>query len=424
MLRTLALALLGLPTLAHADPQTIERELADLALPPTTDHGWHVAAFAQLASGSTTGVAESTLGAGGEVRYAADRCDYLRVGGQARLGWHGGAHTSAEQWASVCLPISVMELGHHLEWDVRPSLLAPLAMRAGTNRRETIAFHWQPLRMSLAGLLDATARGEAAKEHLPEPPPMTDAERAAIPHGDAIVFDVRVEDEILFGPMQPLATRIRAEAIPFGYLRHHVAPWGEARDFSVAIGQGGGEFVDRGAAIRLWGLRLENLQLGPVYATGGIGIASAGAGDFVMTDTGLERALNVTTPRAELGLEVGDARAHGHVRATHDTSVVADGYLTIDSRIATGLVIPLGDTRLALDGALALTDVRVPGASAIKAATGGGSLAIAHHLSGSFDASLQLDVARSFYAANVARLDFTPRWGVDAFAGVQARIGR
>ncbi len=426
MHRLVVVVLANLPAVAFADPEaTLEQEARALVLPAEAAHGFHAAAFAQLASGTTDRAAESTLGAGGELRYTGDLCDYVRVGGQGRLSHRDGAHASAEQWASACLPIfgiSVMDVGHHLEWDVRPSLLAPLQLRAGTNRHETVTYRWQLLRAPLANVLDGAVRGEAAKEDLAPPPPMTAEEKAALPQGDAVVFDVRVEHEALWGAGRMLVVRDRAEAVPFGYIRRHAAAWGEARDFSVEIGSGGGDFVERGATIHVWFLRLENLELGPLYATGGLGIASADAGAFLPPDAhGIaRRQVDVTRPRAELALETGGTKIHGHVRATHDAAVMPDGYVTVDARITAGLAVPMRDLVLRLDGAIARTDVLVPEVRAIRAVTGGGSLALARHLTGNLDATLQLDVARSFYATDT----FAPRWGVDAFAAVQAKVGR
>ena len=104
-----------------------------------------------------------------------------------------------------------MEFGHHLEWDVRPSLLSPLFLRAGENRRETFTFHWTPLHGNFGQLLDHT-----------DP---------TLPQGELVIFDVRTDWTWLWSAEHPLAMEQTAEATPFGYVRRQVAPWGEARDY-------------------------------------------------------------------------------------------------------------------------------------------------------------------------------------------------
>jgi hypothetical protein len=299
----------------------------------------------------------------------------------------------------------VLEIGHHLEWDVRPSLLAPLGLRAGDNRRETAFFHWQPLRVPLRSFAG--------------PAPET-----AWPSGDLIVFEVRPEITVLWSRHGSLAAQEAVEAMPFRYLRAHTAPWGERRDFAVDVFHATGEFIDDGAAIHAWLLRLDNLEVGPTLLTAGAGIASASAGPIV---SDVKREVDVTTARLVLGLETGAPGIHGWLRATRDTALAVDGYATIDSRLATGLRLELAHLHLGVDGSLADTRVYVPGAMRASGITGGGSLSVARGLANHLDATLQLDVARSFYAPAIdpsAMQLAAPRWGVQAFASLQASVGR
>jgi hypothetical protein len=431
-MRLLAIVML-IPTVALAGPETVERELRELALPEAPGEGGHVAVFAQLVAGSAVGdgqrALEGTAAVGADLRHTGTRCDHVRAGGQARIA--ADARVTFEQWASACLPIFIMELGHHLEWDVRPALLAPLAMRAGVNRRETVRFRWQPLRARLGPLLAAIEAGEAKEQGIVLANPI-DPDDPRIPSGDGIVFDTTIQLELLWTPGGELATRIVPDVLGFGYERAHRAPWGDQRNFAVDLFRGGGVFVDNydgerassvGSLVRVDFVKIENLALGPLFASGGIGIASGAAGEYVDAAS-YEREVDITRARALLALETGGSSIHGHVRATHDLDVAADGYVTVDARVATGLGAVARRTRLDLSGAIARTEIHVPGAMPIARGTGGGSLAIAYALAPLLDATLRLDVARSFYAANVTQLDFVPRWGAYAFAGLQARARR
>jgi hypothetical protein len=420
MIRAVVLATL-VPTVALAEPETVERELRDLAIPDAHDRGFHAAAFAQASGGTTTEESEGAVALGGELRYAGARCDYIRAGGQARLTYRDGARASAEQWASACIPIFIMEFGHHLEWDVRPALLAPLGLRPGANRRETATFRWQPLRARLGHLLAAIQAGEAQKQGVKVTDPI-DPDDPRIPGGDAIVFDTSTEWEFLWSPGGEVVLRTAIDVLAFGYVRPQRAPSGESRDFTVDVFRAGGMFVDDiGASLHVWATKLENIRIGPVFASGGIGFTTAGVGPYVAEYT---QEIELAEPLAMVALETGNATVQTHVRATHDITLAPDGFATVDSRLTSGVTFMRSKTRLELAGTLARTGVHVPGSRAVRRITGGGSLSLAHALTPHLDATLQLDVGRSFYAANVSQLDFIPRFGVTAFAALQAHLGR
>lgn len=412
-------------TVASAEPLTLEAARRDLALDDVHARGFHMQGFAQLA-GAAADKAEADAALGGELRVVGPRCDYVRAGGQARVGWNRGAQASAEQWASVCLPlfVTVMEFGHHLEWDVRPSLLAPLRLRAGTNRRETASFHWQPLRMNahrfMGGLVDPSAPPVARPKYLPNLAPP--------PPGDIVIFEVWTDWEFLWSATTPLSTRQTVDSTPVRYVRDHEAAWGERRDFAVDVFQAGGEFSqpegvdEKGAAnVRLWLAKIENLKLGPVYASAGFGGAAPSAGDYVAQ---YEREIDLIVPRALLSVETGGSEMHGYLRATHDASVVADGFVTVDSRLASGVGFVGEHSKVSVEGTLARTKLYVPRAMTSTAATGGVSLSAARSLSKHLQATLMVDVARSFYAPSVTAADFAPRWGMQVFGALQATAGR
>jgi hypothetical protein len=328
---------------------------------------------------------------GGEVSYAGPRCDYLRAGGQLRLGVNDTARVSAEQWASVCVPVITMEFGHHLEWDVRPSLLAPLGQRAGLNRRETLRFHWQPLRGPLPRVLAAVERAEAAKQGLPQPRARTAAEEARLPQGELIIFDIDVQHTILWdaSTMAPATWLERVEAVPFRYAHDR---------FTLDIGAGGGEFNDAGSLVHAWAVKLEDLGVGPIEVTAGIGIASGSAGPFVEQYT---REVDVTSPRAVVGLALPGERVAASLRATRDVALAPDGYVTLDSRLAAALAVTSATTRVTLDATLGRTEVHVPGMPAALARPPAAARWPSRTGCRRASPPARFELARSFYAADV-----------------------
>ncbi len=394
---------------AHAD-DTMESGPRDLGLArryALTHGGLTWQGFAQLSGGATTETSEGGVAAGAELRVITPDCDVVRLGGQGRITSPDGGHASAENWASACFHLAPMtfELGHHLEWDVRPALLAPLGLRRGDNRRETVSFRWQPMRAPLAWLA----------------PP---ADRVNMPTGALVVFEVNVQLTLLWSAHGGLATHGTTEAMPFRYVRAHTTPWDERRDCAVDVGRASAEFTDDASAIRIWLARLENVALGPLLITGGAGIASASAGTF--NPAAMQREIAITTPRLELGLETGGRRVHGYLRGTRDTAITPDGEALLDARLAAGVKLDLTQLRLGLDATAGHTTVYVPGTPAVRGATGGGALTLAHRLVPHLDATLQLAIARSFYAAPIAPMTSAvtdARWGVQAFAALQATVG-
>ena len=399
-------------SVARAEPGTVEAAAREISVfEPVRPGELHGRVYAQL--GAVDDEAAAALGA--EASYQGSRCDYARAGGQVRLGVNDDARLTAEQWASVCIPVITMEFGHHLEWDVRPSLLAPLGLRPGRNRRETLRFHWQPLRGPLPKVLAAIERGEAAKQGLPPPPERTPAQEARLPQGELVIFEVDVAHTILWDASSaaPAVHLEQVEAYPFRYVNDR---------FTVDVFQGGGEFHDGGATVHAWLLKLERLGLGPLELTGGLGIASAGAGELV---DDVSREVDVTEPRLVAGVAYRRGGLAAELRAARDVALVPDGYVTVESRVDASLAWEGVATRLALSATRARTDVHVPGAPVVAGAlTGGGALALARRLSPHLSASARVEVARSFYAADVLALERAPRWGATAFAVLEAALSR
>ncbi|HSK01171.1 MAG TPA: hypothetical protein VK932_08015 [Kofleriaceae bacterium] len=373
--------------------------------------GW--AAFAQLAGEGTADLAtrerrgEGAAAVGAELRVGSPRCDVVRIGGQARLAWAGSARPSAEQWASGCLvfDIATVELGHHLEWDVRPSLLAPVQLRAGLNRRETVRLQVEPFRLSLAAMT---------------PPEL----REGVPAGSLVLFALDTHLTVLWSEDTPLVWRQQVEATGIRYESPQLAPWGERRDFGVDIVAGGGEFTDEGSSMHAWVVRIENVALGPVYASGGIGVASAAVGPFIDPIT---RQVELTTPRVLASLETGGDLVHGSLRVRNDVGLTADGFAVVDSRVSGGLALEASSTRFALDGFAGTAELHAPDRAPVRGATGGASLAIARGVGAHLEATLQLEAARSFYALPPDEMTGAlgpPRWGVSAMAALQATAGR
>jgi hypothetical protein len=416
MRRIVAIAgLLVTTATARADVETREGQQRELGLPSrfeVTTGGFTWQAFAQLAGGGAgrrdaATQAEATAAIGAELRVVDEACDLVRLGGQARLAWTGSANPSAEQWAHGCLAFdeTMFEVGHHLEWDVRPALLAPLRLRAGANRRETATFHWEPVRVPLTYFY-----------------PIAEQDRA--PAGHLVIFDVRVAWAFEWTSGGDVVDRPIAEAVPFRYARERTTAWGERRDYTVDVGVGGAETREDAMTVGIWLVRLQHHDFGPVLASAGLGVASASDGALVSE---FEREVEITTPRVLVGFEGGNRRAHGHLRFTHDVGLAADGFTTVESRLASALRVDIARTRLGLDAALGRTTAHIPGVMPTVGWTGGGSLSLAHGLGPHLDAALQVDVARSFYAPDVELATSTapvPRWGVQALATLQARIGR
>jgi hypothetical protein len=410
MLRALV-PLLALTATVSAEPHTLEGRQREVAL-GDRKNVVNAHAFAELGGGQIDQQAAADVAAGAEVFAAGRTCDFFRAGGQGRLRYDDGWHASAEQWASVCAPLhaTVIELGHELEWDVRPSLLAPLGLRPGLNRRETLRVRWAPVRLAVSDLQqDPTVR------HVPPGGAVQGA-----PNGELVVFDVNTEMSWLWSSPGNVALHALPDATPFGYRRDQDAPWGEARDFEVRVFRAGGEFAENAASVGLWIAQLDNLKLGPLFIDVGIGFASAGAGAFV-TDT--KRQVEVTVPRASVAIETGGTSARVYANATSDVTLAPDGYVVIDHRVTSGGTLDLGATRIALDGTIARDDVRMPPAQRMRATVGGGSLSLVRALGPHLRASLQVEVARSFYAQTsetAPMQDFAPRWGTRALAVLQA----
>jgi hypothetical protein len=390
-----------------------QRELGLGSRPRVSLGGLGWAAFAQLVGEGAADLptrerrGEGAAAVGAELRVVSPRCDLVRIGGQARLAWSGNARPSAEQWANGCLVFDIFtaELGHHLEWDVRPSLLAPVQLRAGLNRRETVRLHVEPFRLSLAAMT---------------PPEL----RAGAPAGSLVLFELDTHLTVLWSEDAPLVWRQQVEATGIRYERAQLAPWGERRDFGVDIVAGGGEFTDEGSSLRAWVVRIENVALGPVYASGGIGFASAAVGPFIDPIT---RQVELTTPRVLASLETGGDLVHGSLRVRNDVGITADGFAVVDSRVSGSLALEASRTRIALDGFAGTAKLHAPERAPVRGATGGASLAIARGVGAHLEATLQLEAARSFYALPpdaMAGALGPPRWGVSAVAALQATAGR
>jgi hypothetical protein len=262
----------------------------------------------------------------------------------------------------------------------------------------------------------------------PRPRPRYVEPLAPPPAGDIVIFEVWTDWMFLWSATTPLSMRQTVETAPFRYIREHEAAWQESRDFTVDVFHVGGEFTEPaggnaagGSGIHLWLTRIENLKLGPVYASAGFGGSATSAGEFV---TPVEREISMVTPRGMLAVETGTDVVHGQLRATHEASSVPDGYATIDSRITAAIGWVAARSKLLVEGAVARTSLHVPGAMTTRAATGGVSLSAAHRLSKHLQATVLVDVARSFYAPAVTTLDFAPRWGAQFLGAIQATVGR
>jgi hypothetical protein len=163
-----ALLLAAIPGTAAADTLAVTREAAlheDVpaqvdVVPAALRLSWRMDA---ALSSVTATVDEDTATAGvagveAELALSHGPDDLIVVGGQLGAGVGDTAPMSAQQWAQLALFRGDIDytIGHHLEWDVRPTLLAPPRMRADLNRRETVtvSFHALSARTNPRGPLD------------------------------------------------------------------------------------------------------------------------------------------------------------------------------------------------------------------------------------------------------------------------------
>jgi hypothetical protein len=344
---------------------------------------------------------------GAELHVSRRACDPIRLGGQARLGWSGQAHASADQWISVCAPLpeTTFEFGNELQWDVRPTLLAPIWLRPGLNRSETFRVHWQPVHFDMRKFSDA---------------PITDPNEA--PKAEATIFEIHSAMTWLWSSGGPLSMVSSADAMMLTYRRFHSTEWGERRDYTVAGAGGGGVFNDNGALVRVNLLDIENLEVGhDVYLDTHLGFSGGGAGPFVDQ---YRRDVDLTRPSLALGAEWAAPHARAHVRATSDLTLVPDGFITYDHKLSSGLGLDVGNTTVWAEAVGGLSEAHVPMMPVRRAVVGGGSISFVRALSPHVQASAQVELARGFYGVDEAMQDFTPRWALRTFAGVQAVVGR
>jgi hypothetical protein len=402
---------------AHAQSDTVEGTHRALALEASYDDDstlrlrWSM--FGQLSGIGETDVDGDRLvgsaAVGAELRLHAPECDLVRLGGLARGSVdRGGTTRSAEQWASFCIHLgppemaTTMEVGHRLEWDVVPSLSAPLYLRAGPNRRETITIDATWVRIDPSSL--------SSEIHA---------------RGDFTFFPVNARTSFVWGADRPLSFDAEATAYLFRWRLARTAPWGEERDLVVDLFGGGGQFGDEAAAVQAWFLRLCNVRFGRVFASAGIGIGGGAAGAFVSE---LEREIDITRPEAFVAVETGAAHVSASLRGAHGVRIVPDGYLVEDSRVDGGIALHAGGVSAALDGFLARSTLYVPGAAPVSAATGGGSLTVTKPLARGAELALYVDGGRSFYAdpregRSFDELVASPRWAGRVLAVLSATIG-
>ena len=146
---------------AAAEPLAVTREgaIRDDAeaqvelVPAALRLSWRVDAalssFTAAVDGEST--AAGIAAASGEAALSHGEDDLVVIGGQIGAGAGETAPLAAQQWAELALMRGDIDytIGHHLEWDVRPTLLAPPRLRADLNRRETIRVSFHALSMQL-----------------------------------------------------------------------------------------------------------------------------------------------------------------------------------------------------------------------------------------------------------------------------------
>jgi hypothetical protein len=247
------------------------------------------------------------------------------------------------------------------------------------------------------------------------------------PKGVIGLLELWVDWSLLWTANTPLASRPGLDISMVRYTRRQEAPWGEARDYSAEIFRGGGEFteginVEGGAgSVHFAIAQVENAMVHGMYVSASAGFAAASAGKL---DTDNKREVEVVMPRVSLKVERGERHVHAHLQTSLDAVATPDGYVTKEWRTTAGAGIRFDATNASVAAALARTWVYLPGTPRTVAHTGGLSLSVSRELSEHLQATALVDAGRTFYAPDAMQLDFSPRWAVQAFATLQATVGR
>jgi hypothetical protein len=353
--------------------------------------------------------AAGTAGIEGEVALSHGEDDLIVVGGQVAAGAGDTAPLTAQQWAKLALFRGDIDytIGHRLEWDVRPTLLAPPRLRADLNRRETIEVAFHALSMVVN-----------------DPGPLA---LVAVPpeHVRFGWMDSRVTLDWTAGdPAGPGSASVASSMGMIGYARER-EDGGEPLE--VWVFHAGAEMQmpeDADAAsvmqmhfdlLRVAGARVGDFRIG--------GRAGFAAHSLLRSDPAGEVVESTDAMTLEPGLSI--ARDVGDVTwklaAERSHWIHWSGDAIIDDRATLSMTTPWGrfraraelfgarSHRLALGGALA------------AASTGGLSTLVETDLGRHAIFRVRSDVGRGFYAAGATLED--PRWAAETLATLSLGAG-
>lgn len=394
---------------------------------------WHI--YAQLESGhdSIQGTDRALFGGlqlGGEVTFDSRYCQLLSIGGHGRAGLQlNGGILAAEQWASACLAVEglmAFSFGHHLEWQVTPSLASPLVAPAGRYSRETL-------------ILDVTVLDYPID--LPQ-----SRERLSLAHSIwRASFDPTTVGDPIVAPMpgQPLESvgRDFQFSIDVDLVRYTRDNWAEGANPDDAWSIGGlgpmlqfGNLTIGGGILRdaaVFNLRVVDIDNLPLFDSG-VRLSSGfnwGSTSVYAWDDGREPFTRIRAMTGHLQL-FGDVehmfgrgagwRAQlGYERRTWPTfdynAVLEDRVSMSTSRRRNGQSFSASGF-LAYSSLIDADTLTLDGAE--RFVTGGGRIDIVQPIFGQFAITTGVEVARSFYSQLSGQTAPLPGWGMRAFVAL------
>lgn len=414
-----ALIVAAFPATAAAQSLSVTRESAlhddvpvQVEMVPAALHlSWRLDAALSSLTSAVDGETASAGVAGveSELALAHGEDDLIVVGGQVAAGAGATAPLTAQQWAQLALFRGDIDytLGHHLEWDVRPTLLAPPRMRADLNRRETISVSFHALSM-----------------HVNDPGPL-----ALVPVPPEYVrfgwMDTRIAIDWTAGDPAALGqTSVGAGMGMFGYARER-ADGGVPLE--VWVFHSGAEMTmqddpEAPSVMQMYFdvFRVSGARVGAWRVAARAGFAahsllrSDAAGEpLESTDAiSLEPALAIERDHDGATYKVAAERNHwGHWT----------GAAIIDDRLTFAITAPLGRFRTRAEVFGARSHRLTLGGGLAAATTGGMSALIETDLGRHAIFRVRNDVGRGFYAAGATLEE--PRWAAETLATVSIGAG-
>ena len=415
------LVLAAFPATAAAQSLSVTRESAlhedvpvSVEMVPAKLHlSWRLDAALSSVTSAVDGETASAGVAGveGEVGLAHGEDDLIVVGGQVAAGAGETAPLTAQQWAQLALFRGDIDyvLGHHLEWDVRPTLLAPPKLRADLNRRETITvkFHALSAQLNPPGPLDLV---EETPEYL----------RFGW-------MDTRITLDWAAGDTAALgSTSVAAGMGMFGYARERedggvpLEVWIFHSGAEMTMPEGGDDAI---SVMQMYFdvFRVSGARIGDWRVAARAGFAAHSlyryddaAGEAIeSTDAiSLEPAASIERDAGEATYKVAAERNHW----AHWT-----GSAIIDDRLSLAVTAPLGRFRTRAEIFGARSHRLSLGGGLAAATTGGMSALIETDLGRHAIFRIRNDVGRGFYAAGATLEE--PRWAAETLATLSLGAG-